>query len=74
MNQNRDTTGVHISKLHYPCSCRQLKKKPWRQQYKQRHCHHYRPPIYHHLSQCYEMFISEKHLSRSEFSRKCKEK
>lgn len=49
MDQNRDPTGVHVSELHYPRSCRQLKQQPWRQQYKQRHWHHHWSPIYHHL-------------------------
>lgn len=47
MNQNREPTCMHVSKLHHSTSSRQLKQQPRRQQHKQHHRYQHWSPICH---------------------------
>lgn len=38
---------MHVTKLDYSVSSRQLKQQSWTQQHEQHHCYHNRPPIRH---------------------------
>ena len=58
MNQNRNPTCAHVSELHHPCSCRELKQQPWGQKYEECDWHHHWPPIDHHFLTDVFLFVS----------------
>ncbi|BAT86634.1 hypothetical protein LR48_Vigan102s009700 [Vigna angularis] len=50
VDQDRDSTGLHVPKLHHSALPWNLNQKTRTQQHKQHHCYHHRTPITHFLS------------------------
>lgn len=49
VDKYRQSTGLHVPKLHHPVPPRQLKQQPRTQQHEQHHRYHHRSPIRHTL-------------------------